>query len=188
VAIADRIRETSLEAVRVLQEAGVEVVMLTGDNRHTAAAIAGQAGITRFAAEVLPQNKAEEVRRLQGEGHVVGMAGDGINDAPALAQADVSFAIGGDRTSRSRRPMSFWSATICAGFRRRSACRARRWPRSARTCSLLSSTTCWAFTRRVRHAQSGDRRGRHGDEFDLGGEQFPVAQPVETALMGPAMR
>ncbi|WP_026167011.1 heavy metal translocating P-type ATPase [Novosphingobium nitrogenifigens] len=95
VAIADRIRETSIEAVRVLQEAGVEVVMLTGDNRHTAAAIAGQAGITRFAAEVLPQNKAEEVRRLQGEGHVVGMAGDGINDAPALAQADVSFAIGG---------------------------------------------------------------------------------------------
>ena len=96
LAIADRLRDSSPEAVRLLNAAGIDVVMMTGDNRHTARAIAGQAGIRDFAAEVLPQNKAEEVQRLQRErnGHV-GMAGDGINDAPALAAADVSFAIGG---------------------------------------------------------------------------------------------
>ncbi|QSR19960.1 heavy metal translocating P-type ATPase [Novosphingobium sp. KA1] len=94
IAIADRLRDSSVQAVRELRAAGIAVVMLTGDNHHTAAAIAAQAGITRFAAEVLPQNKAEEVRRLQDRGEIVGMAGDGINDAPALAQADVSFAIG----------------------------------------------------------------------------------------------
>ncbi|MDQ1155883.1 Cu+-exporting ATPase [Sphingomonas sp. SORGH_AS 950] len=94
IGIADQMRTTSVEAVRSLRSMGIDVVMLTGDNRHTAEAIAAQAGIDRFAAEVLPQNKAEEVRRLQGIGGTVGMAGDGINDAPALAQADVSFAIG----------------------------------------------------------------------------------------------
>ena len=96
LAIADRLRDSSPEAVRRLNAAGIDVVMMTGDNRHTAKAIADQVGIRHFAAEVLPQNKAEEVQRLQRErnGHV-GMAGDGINDAPALAAADVSFAIGG---------------------------------------------------------------------------------------------
>lgn len=94
IAIADRLRESSVEAVGDLKAAGIEVVMLTGDNRHTAAAIAAQAGIASFTSEVLPQNKADEVRRLQEAGKVTGMAGDGINDAPALAQADVSFAIG----------------------------------------------------------------------------------------------
>ena len=96
LAIADRLRDSSPEAVRVLNAAGIDVVMMTGDNRHTARAIAAQAGIRDFAAEVLPQNKAEEVQRLQKahDGHV-GMVGDGINDAPALAAADVSFAIGG---------------------------------------------------------------------------------------------
>lgn len=96
IAIADRLRETSPEAVRRLEALGIGVVMMTGDNRHTAQAIAAQAGIRDFAAEVLPQNKAEEVQRLQKahDGHV-GMVGDGINDAPALAAADVSFAIGG---------------------------------------------------------------------------------------------
>ena len=96
IAIADRLRDTSRGAVRRLNAAGIDVVMMTGDNRHTAEAIAAQAGIRDFAAEVLPQNKAEEVQRLRRErnGHV-GMAGDGINDAPALTAADVSFAIGG---------------------------------------------------------------------------------------------
>jgi len=95
IAIADRVRDTSREAIQKLKSMGVDVVMLTGDNRHTAQAIAQLVGITRFAAEVLPQDKAAEVNRLKSEyGEGVGMVGDGINDAPALAAADVSFAIG----------------------------------------------------------------------------------------------
>jgi Cu+-exporting ATPase len=90
--IADRLRTSSANAVSRLQTAGVELVMLTGDNTATAQAVAGQAGITRWKAGVLPQDKAAEVQRLQAQGKFVGMAGDGINDAPALAAANVSFA------------------------------------------------------------------------------------------------
>jgi len=95
VGVADRLRPNSREAVARLQAQGVEVVMLTGDNRATAAAIAREAGIDRYEAEVLPQDKAAAVARLKSGGRRVGMVGDGINDAPALAAADVSFAIGG---------------------------------------------------------------------------------------------
>jgi Cu+-exporting ATPase len=94
LAIADRLRETSRTSVARLKAMGLEVVMLTGDNRATAAAIAREAGVDRFVAEVLPQRKADEVHRLKAAGRAVGMVGDGINDAPALAAADVSFAIG----------------------------------------------------------------------------------------------
>ena len=95
LALADRLRVGAREAVAQLAALGVHARMLTGDNRHTAAAIAREAGIAEFTAEVLPQDKAAEVRRLQ-QAHpgTVGMAGDGINDAPALAAADVGFAIG----------------------------------------------------------------------------------------------
>jgi Cu+-exporting ATPase len=93
IAIADPIRADSAAAVRRLQAMGVEVVMLTGDNPQTAAAIAQQAGIAHYIAEVLPQDKAQEVARQKAQGQVVGMAGDGINDAPALSAADVGFAI-----------------------------------------------------------------------------------------------
>lgn len=94
IAIADPLRESSKAAVARLQALGVEVVMLTGDNRATAAAIAAQAGIARFEAEVLPGDKAAAVQKLKQGGRLVAMAGDGINDAPALAAADVSFAMG----------------------------------------------------------------------------------------------
>ena len=93
IAIADPIRDDSAAAVKRLQSMGIEVVMLTGDNPQTADAIAKQAGIARYIAEVMPQDKAQEVTRLKAQGKVVGMAGDGINDAPALSAADVGFAI-----------------------------------------------------------------------------------------------
>ncbi len=94
IGVADPLRQSSREAVARLQQLGVEVVMLTGDNAATAAAIAGEAGVARFEANVLPGDKAAAVQKLKAGGKRVGMAGDGINDAPALAAADVSFAMG----------------------------------------------------------------------------------------------
>jgi Cu+-exporting ATPase len=95
IGVADTVRESSRAAIQAMQADGIEVVMMTGDNQQTAAKVAEQVGIKRYFAEVLPADKAGKVKELQAEGRVVAMVGDGINDAPALAQADIGLAMGG---------------------------------------------------------------------------------------------
>jgi P-type Cu+ transporter len=94
LAVADPIKDTTAEAMRALREEGVRLVMLSGDSKRTAEAVARRLGIAEVVGEVLPEEKAEKVKALQATGRIVAMAGDGINDAPALAQADVGIAMG----------------------------------------------------------------------------------------------
>jgi Cu+-exporting ATPase len=94
ISIYDAIKKTSIEAIKELMSQGVEVIMLTGDNENTAKAVAAELNLSSFKAGCLPEDKLNEIKRLQAEGKIVAMAGDGINDAPALAQSDIGIAMG----------------------------------------------------------------------------------------------
>ncbi|MET9151473.1 heavy metal translocating P-type ATPase [Streptomyces griseoflavus] len=138
LAVADTVKETSAEAVRELRALGLTPVLLTGDNRAVAEAVARTVGIDRVVAEVLPEDKAEAVRRLQGEGHVVAMVGDGVNDAAALAVADLGLAMG----TGTDAAIEAGDLTLVRGDLRVAADAIRL---SRRTLSTIKGNLVWAF-------------------------------------------
>jgi P-type Cu+ transporter len=140
--VADRIKPTSAEAVRRLCELGLRPVLLTGDNRQTARAVAAEAGIDEVIAEVLPDEKVDVVRRLQAEGRVVAMIGDGVNDAPALAQADLGLAIG----TGTDVAIEASDLTLVSGDLRAAADAIRL---SRRTLATIKGNLFWAFAYNV---------------------------------------
>jgi Cu+-exporting ATPase len=123
--VADPVKETTPAAVRALREQGVQVVMLTGDNETTARAVAAKLGLDEVIAGVLPDQKAEHVKRLQSEGRTVAMAGDGSNDAPALAQAHVGIAMGtGTDVAMESAGVTLVKGDLCGILRARKLSRA----------------------------------------------------------------
>ena len=188
IAFADRVRPTSPKAVGRLREAGIDVIMLTGDNAETARAVAESVGITDFRAGVMPQDKAAAVLAFKDRGRVTGMVGDGVNDAPALAAADVSFAIGAGVLDRYR-------GGGCDADPQRFERGGRRDPAVASDAAQDSPEPVLCFrlqparhsARGVGAAQPDHRRRGDGSQLGVGRYQCAVAQALAPTSRGEVM-